>query len=170
MPPTRGPAAFTLTVNGTGFVNGATVRWNGNNRTTAFVGATQLTAQIPASDLLTLGPATVTVFNPSSSAGGGGGGTSNAQSFNVMANVASLSAASFSGAELAADSIVAAFGSELATQTLAAPVTPLPTTLTRRPCGYATAPASNGPPRCSLSRRGKSTACCRRGRRRARRR
>ncbi len=119
-----GAAAFTLTVNGTGFVSGATVRWNGNNRTTAFVGATQLTAQIPASDLLTLGPATVTVFNPAP-----GGGTSTAQSFNVVANVASLSAASFSGAELAADSIVAAFGSELATQTLAAPVTPLPTTL-----------------------------------------
>ena len=119
-----GAAAFTLIVNGTGFVNGATVRWNGNNRTTAFVSATQLTAQIPASDLLTLGPATITVFNPAP-----GGGTSTAQSFNVMANVASISAASFSGAELAADSIVAAFGSELATQTLAAPVTPLPTTL-----------------------------------------
>jgi uncharacterized protein (TIGR03437 family) len=119
-----GAAAFTLTVNGTGFVNGAMVRWNGNNRTTAFVSATQLTAQIPASDLLTLGPATITVFNPAP-----GGGTSTAQSFNVMANVASISAASFSGAELAADAIVAAFGSELATQTLAAPVTPLPTTL-----------------------------------------
>jgi uncharacterized protein (TIGR03437 family) len=119
-----GAAAFTLTVNGTGFVSGATVRWSGNNRTTAFVSATQLTAQIPASDLLTLGPAAVTVFNPAP-----GGGASTAQSFNVMANVASISAASFSGAELAADSIVAAFGSELATQTLAAPVTPLPTTL-----------------------------------------
>jgi uncharacterized protein (TIGR03437 family) len=47
----------------------------------------------------------------------------------VTASVSSISAASFSGAELAADSIVAAFGSELATQTLAAPVLPLPTTL-----------------------------------------
>ncbi|MGH9853423.1 MAG: hypothetical protein ACREBD_26580, partial [Blastocatellia bacterium] len=64
------------------------------------------------------------VFNPAP-----GGGASNALSFNVTASVSSISAASFSGAELAADSIVAAFGSELATQTLAAPGLPLPTTL-----------------------------------------
>ncbi len=119
-----GGSAFTLTVTGAGFVNGATVRWNSANRTTTFVSNTQLTAQIPASDLLTLGPATITVFNPTP-----GGGASNALSFNVTASVSSISAASFSGAELAADSIVAAFGSELATQTLAAPGLPLPTTL-----------------------------------------
>jgi uncharacterized protein (TIGR03437 family) len=119
-----GGSAFTLTVTGTGFVNGATARWNGANRTTNFVSNTQLSAQIPASDLMTLGPATITVFNPAP-----GGGASNALSFNVTASVSSISAASFSGAELAADSIVAAFGSELATQTLAAPVLPLPTTL-----------------------------------------
>jgi uncharacterized protein (TIGR03437 family) len=119
-----GGSAFTLTVTGAGFVNGATVRWNGASRTTNFVSNTQLTAQIPASDLMTLGPATITVFNPAP-----GGGASNALSFNVTASVSSISAASFSGAELAADSIVAAFGSELATQTLAAPVLPLPTTL-----------------------------------------
>lgn len=119
-----GGSAFTLTVTGAGFVNGATVRWNGASRTTNFVSNTQLTAQIPASDLLTLGPATITVINPAP-----GGGASNALSFNVTASVSSISAASFSGTELAADSIVAAFGSELATQTLAAPGLPLPTTL-----------------------------------------
>ena len=37
-----GGPAFTLTVNGTGFVNGATVRWNGQARTTTFVSSTQL--------------------------------------------------------------------------------------------------------------------------------
>jgi uncharacterized protein (TIGR03437 family) len=119
-----GGSAFTLTVTGAGFVNGATVRWNGANRTTSFVSNTQLTAQIPASDLLTLGSATITVFNLAP-----GGGASNALSFNVTASVSSISAASFSGTELAADSIVAAFGSELATQTLVAPSLPLPTTL-----------------------------------------
>jgi len=119
-----GGSAFTLTVTGAGFAGGATARWNGANRTTNFVSNTQLSAQIPASDLMTLGPATITVFNPAP-----GGGASNALSFNVTASVSSISAASFSGAELAADSIVAAFGSELATQTLAAPVLPLPTTL-----------------------------------------
>jgi len=119
-----GGSAFTLTITGAGFINGATVRWNGANRTTNFVSNTQLSAQIPASDLMTLGPATITIINPAP-----GGGASNALSFNVTASVSSISAASFSGAELAADSIVAAFGSELATQTLAAPVLPLPTTL-----------------------------------------
>src|SRR5262245_15869733 len=44
-------------------------------------------------------------------------------------NAASISAASFKGEELAADSIVAVFGGELATQTQAAPVLPLPTML-----------------------------------------
>src|SRR5437773_5073634 len=32
-----GGAAFTLTVNGTGFVSGSVVNWNGSARTTTFV-------------------------------------------------------------------------------------------------------------------------------------
>ena len=43
-----------LTVNGTGFVSGASVvRFNGSARPTTFVNSTQLTAAIPASDLAT---------------------------------------------------------------------------------------------------------------------
>jgi hypothetical protein len=67
----QGSAAFTLTVNGSGFNGTSVVRWNGSNRTTTFVSATQLQAAIPASDVTTAGNATVTVFNP-----GTGGGTS----------------------------------------------------------------------------------------------
>jgi uncharacterized protein (TIGR03437 family) len=48
---------------------------------------------------------------------------------NTPATVATVSAASFEGASLAAESIVAAFGSNLATATQAATTTPLPTTL-----------------------------------------
>ncbi|HVE58178.1 MAG TPA: FG-GAP-like repeat-containing protein [Pyrinomonadaceae bacterium] len=66
-----GGAAFTLTVNGTNFVNGSIVRWNGQDRTTAYVSATQLTAQIPATDIQTAGTNQVSVFNPAP-----GGGTS----------------------------------------------------------------------------------------------
>gem|GEM_PF-805336 len=56
--------AFTLTVNGSNFRNGEmTVQWNGANRTTTFVSATQLTASILASDLATPGTANVTVLN-----------------------------------------------------------------------------------------------------------
>lgn len=45
-----GAAKFTLTVNGTGFVSGAVVNWNGNARTTTFVNSTQVTASIEATD------------------------------------------------------------------------------------------------------------------------
>lgn len=63
---TAGGLAFTLTVNGANFVNGASVvRWNGANHTTSFVSATQLTAAIPASDIAQAGTAQVTVANGS---------------------------------------------------------------------------------------------------------
>ena len=59
-----GSGAFTLTVNGTNFINGQSiVRWNGSNRTTTFVSSTQLTASINATDVASTGTANVTVFN-----------------------------------------------------------------------------------------------------------
>jgi hypothetical protein len=58
-----GGAAFTLTVTGSNLVNGSAVQWNGAARTTAFVSATQLTAQIPANDIAAAGTASVTVLN-----------------------------------------------------------------------------------------------------------
>ena len=73
-----GGAAFTLTVNGSNFVSGAVVQWNGAARTTTFVSATQVTAAIPASDIAASGSAQVTVVNPSP-----GGGTSNALTFTI---------------------------------------------------------------------------------------
>ncbi|HYG74037.1 MAG TPA: FG-GAP-like repeat-containing protein [Planctomycetota bacterium] len=57
-------AGFSLTVNGASFLNGATVYWNGVARTTSFASSTQLSAVIPASDLLTAGRASITVVNP----------------------------------------------------------------------------------------------------------
>lgn len=65
-PPSKvaGTGAFTLTVNGSNFVNDiSVVRWNGTNRTTTFVSATQLTASISATDIATSGTATITVAN-----------------------------------------------------------------------------------------------------------
>ena len=59
-----GGPAFTLTVNGTNFVSGATVRWNGTARSTTFVSATQLRAAITAADIAAAGTAQVTVVNP----------------------------------------------------------------------------------------------------------
>lgn len=64
-----GSAAFTLTVNGSNFVSSSVVAWNGSPRTTTFESATQLTAQILASDVATAGTAQVTVSNPSPGGG-----------------------------------------------------------------------------------------------------
>jgi hypothetical protein len=73
-----GAPGFTLTVNGTGFVSGASVRWNGAARATTFVNSAQLTAAIPASDIAAAGTAQVTVVNP-------GAVASNALPFTVTA-------------------------------------------------------------------------------------
>jgi predicted outer membrane repeat protein len=73
--PTHGSAggpAFTLTVTGTNFYLGSVVRWNGGDRTTGYISPTQLTASIPASDLMASGTASVTVHTPPP----GGGSTS----------------------------------------------------------------------------------------------
>ncbi|MFQ3632499.1 IPT/TIG domain-containing protein, partial [Roseiflexus sp.] len=67
-----------LTITGTNFVNGAVVRWNGNDRSTTFVSSSVLTATIPASDIAIAGTANVTVFNPAP-----GGGVSNAATFTI---------------------------------------------------------------------------------------
>lgn len=75
---TEGGSAFLLTVNGSGFVPGATVRWNGADRTTNFVSASQLEANIDAADIAAAGNATVTVLNPAP-----GGGISNSQTFTI---------------------------------------------------------------------------------------
>ncbi len=74
-----GDAAFTLTVNGTNFVNGAKVLWNGNERPTTFVDSTKLTATIPSSDIGSVANAVVTVLNPLP-----GGGLSNAAAFPIL--------------------------------------------------------------------------------------
>jgi hypothetical protein len=59
-----GESDFSLTVTGTNFVNGeAIVRWNGTDRVTTFVSATELTATIPSADIVSGGTATVTVTN-----------------------------------------------------------------------------------------------------------
>ena len=67
---TAGAAGFTLTVNGSGFVTGATVLWrgpahSGDSGTVNVVSGTQLTAQISAADIAVPGPVQVTVSNPS---------------------------------------------------------------------------------------------------------
>lgn len=73
-----GGSPFALSVSGSNFVNGSLVRVNGSNRATTFQGSTQLTAQIPSTDLTRPFALNITVMNPSP-----GGGLSNQVSLNV---------------------------------------------------------------------------------------
>lgn len=75
---TVGSSAFTLTVDGSGFVPGTVLVWNGSGRVTTTVSSTRLTAAIGASDLAEVGEASVFVFN-----GGPGGGYSNTVTFEI---------------------------------------------------------------------------------------
>src|SRR5712691_8786146 len=82
---TAGNAAFTLTVNGTNFVSTSVVQLSGSNRTTTFVNATQLTAQITLTDIQAAALLPITVFNPLP-----GGGVSNATNLTVNNPVPTL--------------------------------------------------------------------------------
>jgi hypothetical protein len=75
--PSCGVSALTLTVNGTNFVNGLVVNWNGSPRPTSFVSATQLTAIISAADTAFQGTAAVTVSSSTA--------TSNSSTFTMAA-------------------------------------------------------------------------------------
>jgi hypothetical protein len=71
-----GSGAFTLTVFGANFISGSVVNWNGQPRSTTFVSAHEVQAQIPASDIANPTAGYITVSNP---APGGGNSSSYAQ-------------------------------------------------------------------------------------------
>src|SRR5262249_40987129 len=88
-----GGSAFTLTVNGSGFLPSSVVRWNSANRATTFVSASQLQAAIGSSDIAVAGVVPVSVFTPSP-----GGGTSSSLPFAVsVAPSLTVSATSVAG-------------------------------------------------------------------------
>ena len=80
-----GGPALTLIVNGTGFIAGATVDWNGSARPTTFVSASQLTAAISASDVATAATAAITALNPTP-----GGKASNVVYFPVTTSTSAV--------------------------------------------------------------------------------
>jgi len=73
-----GSQDIILTVNGTGFVLGSVVQWNGTPLTTTFMNSSQLTALVPSTDLTIAGTASVSVVTP-----GPGGGRSDAAFFSI---------------------------------------------------------------------------------------
>ena len=69
---TAGSASASITVTGTGFVDGSNVQVDGTPRQTAFVNGTQLTAVLTAADLAAAATHSITVVNV---APGGGAST-----------------------------------------------------------------------------------------------
>jgi hypothetical protein len=84
-----GGSAFTLTINGSNFVSGSFVEWNGTALSTKFVSSIKLTATVPARAITTAGTASVTVVNPAP-----GGGPSNAETFYINNPAPSLTSLS----------------------------------------------------------------------------
>ncbi|MBI1765702.1 MAG: IPT/TIG domain-containing protein [Acidobacteria bacterium] len=119
-----GNQPVTVTVNGTGFAFNSVVRLGGQDRPTTFVNNTQLTVALPAADVAAAGTKQITVFTPTP-----GGGVTSAATLTVGALAVSLSAASFQRDVATAEMIVAMFGVEMATSTVSATGTELPTTL-----------------------------------------
>lgn len=119
----KGGKDFSLVVKGTNFTSACRVRWKGEERPTAFINNSTLAATISANDIADEGAFDVTVSNPNS------GAESNAEQFMVYGAAAHVSSASFKGDWLAPNSMVSAFGVDLATQLKSADSQPLPTEL-----------------------------------------
>lgn len=73
-----GSSGFTLSVDGTNFLNSSKIRWNGNNLTTTYLDSTHLTAAVPAGWVAAPGTADITVYNPLP-----GGGASSSITFSI---------------------------------------------------------------------------------------
>ena len=106
-----GGGDFTLTLTGTGFVNGSTVQWNGQPLTTTYISGTQLSAIVPAADIATAGSASVIVVSPAP-----GGGTSDPQIVLIgTPNLIATATLTRDGAEIVAAITVANSGTGPAT-------------------------------------------------------
>ena len=91
----RGSDAFMLAVTGRGFVDGATVRWNGAARSAVVLDGTHLTTVVTPLDLAVAGAVPVSVVNPD-------GATSNALAFTVGPAAPTVSSVSPSSAQAGA--------------------------------------------------------------------
>jgi hypothetical protein len=80
-----GSQGFNLTINGTDFVSGAVVNWNGVPHTTEVFSNSKVQATINASDVKNATTASVTVLNPPP-----GGGTSNVVYFPIRNSSSSV--------------------------------------------------------------------------------
>jgi FG-GAP-like repeat len=90
-----GGSAFTLAVNGTGFVQGATVNFNSSALATTFVNSRQLTALVPSANIATATTASISIVNPAP-----GGGRSNVVFFPVSTPTAGVNFSNANGSPI----------------------------------------------------------------------
>jgi len=135
-----GAEEFDLTVQGSLFVGGSEVRWNGQPRPTEFISTTRLRATISAADVAGEGAAQVSVFNPEP-----GGGITRQLQFEIEELPAEgplvnegrvVNGASFE-APVVPGSIVSVFGTHLAAAEETAGSDPLPTALSGSSARFA---------------------------------
>ncbi|MEW5977108.1 MAG: choice-of-anchor D domain-containing protein [Acidobacteriota bacterium] len=146
-----GSADLTLTVNGSGFVAGSVVRWNGSDRATTFISPNQLQAVIPATDVGRSGTASVTVVNSPP-----GGGASAPASVTISVPRFSVTPSTLDFGEVLVGSslsrILTISNLEntslqvFASTTAGSPFTASPATITLPPSGSATLAISFDPP------------------------
>jgi trimeric autotransporter adhesin len=117
-----GGTSFAISVSGSGFVSGVSVRVNGNSRPTVLINSTRLSATILASDITTAGILSVSVGSNTTL-------PSNSVNLPVYDRVTSTTATSYALGEAAPDSIVAAFAPRLASGVELSSTIPLPTLL-----------------------------------------
>jgi uncharacterized protein (TIGR03437 family) len=123
---TAGSPTFTLTAQGSNFVNGARVQWNSSPLATTFQSDTELTATVPAGLIGTQGSVAVSVVSP--------GGLSNPVAFSILPSVPAAATsgvvnAANSSAAIAPGSLISIYGANLATTTAQADGWPLPVAL-----------------------------------------
>ena len=75
---TAGTSGLSLTITGSGFIQGSIVQWNQSSRTTTFVSSTELQVALTPADLAVGGTAQIVVVSP-----GPGGGTSSPLTFTI---------------------------------------------------------------------------------------
>ncbi len=88
---TAGSGALTVTLNGSNFLPGSTVFWNGSTLPVTYVSTTELSVSVPVSDLAQSGTVEVTVTNPTP-----GGGASSIQVFKIIAAVPQITSSTSS--------------------------------------------------------------------------
>jgi uncharacterized protein (TIGR03437 family) len=121
-----GGPGFTLVVEGSGFLAGAIVQWNGVRLATTLVSDTQLTASVAATQIAALGSVGIAVAVP--------GGISNTVAFVIRLPSPSTATPGVVNAvsglpSIAPGSLISIYGVDLATGSGAAGSIPLPTSL-----------------------------------------